>query len=245
MISSDSIMLDKAVDAILALRESGSHIQSITNTVAQNFTANVLLACGATVSMTANPEEMEGFMGRADALHINLGTLDGARINAIDKSVRIAIEREIPVTLDPVKINRSAERKKVAQSLIQNVQIIRGNELEINVLEIAPTANQCLVETGTKDQITSGDRGVQVHNGHPLMAKVIATGCAMGGLIAALSAKTNDPFVAGLAGALWFSIAGENAAGKATGPGTFQPIFLDELYSISIDQLKNQARISK
>ena len=55
-------------------------VHCITNAVAQNFTANVLLAAGAMPSMTIAPKEVGAFAARADALLVNLGTFDrGAR----------------------------------------------------------------------------------------------------------------------------------------------------------------------
>ncbi len=53
-------LLKAAVNSIRALRADGALVHCITNTVAQNFTANVLLACGATPSMTVSPAEVAG-----------------------------------------------------------------------------------------------------------------------------------------------------------------------------------------
>src|SRR6266446_5055996 len=55
------------------LRTRRPRIHCITNTVAQTFTANMLLAVGAVPSMTVAPDEITAFLARADALLVNLG----------------------------------------------------------------------------------------------------------------------------------------------------------------------------
>ena len=57
-------------------------VHCITNAVAQNFTANVLLAAGAVPSMTLSVEEIGPFVAGANALLVNLGTFDHERREA-------------------------------------------------------------------------------------------------------------------------------------------------------------------
>ncbi|MEM9278345.1 MAG: hydroxyethylthiazole kinase, partial [Pseudomonadota bacterium] len=165
----DPALLDQAIEVITALRGEGAHVHSITNTVAQNFTANVLLASGATVSMTANPKEIESFMQHANALHVNLGTLDDERVEAINKAVVMAQEKAIPITLDPVMIHVSEQRRELAKTLMKFPQIIRGNQSEINALDAKLAGEVCLVKTGQVDEIRQGGKVVKVENGHALM----------------------------------------------------------------------------
>ncbi len=237
-------LLDKAIEAIHVLRRDGARIHSITNTVAQNFTANVLLACNTKPSMTTNPYETEAFTSRADALHINLGTLDSSRIDAIIKSMAIAKQRSISVLLDPVMAHVSPLRAEFAGEIMDRMSIIRGNEHEIRTLGIESEPLACIVMTGEQDQVLHEATSVSVNNGHPIMAKVIATGCALGALITALSSKTNCPMSASIAGLIWFGVAGEVAASKSKAPGSFTPLFIDALYEIDLDVLRNNARLS-
>ncbi|MEM7214813.1 MAG: hydroxyethylthiazole kinase [Pseudomonadota bacterium] len=237
-------LLDDAMQAINALRSGGCHVHSVTNTVAQNFTANVLLACGATVSMTANPEEIESFLAKAQALHINLGTLDEKRVEAITKAVKFAGNNQIPVTLDPVMIHMSKVRQQLASDLAESASIIRCNQKEAEALGISGGSQTRLVKTGSIDEVETGDCTIKVKNGHPMMSKVIATGCAQGALISALSAKTSNLGSAALAGVLWFSVAGEVAAEKVNGPGSFQMAFLDELHGITVETIRRRAKLS-
>ncbi len=241
---SDTIetLLENALEAIANLRNDGRHLHSITNTVAQNFTANVLLAAGASVSMTTNPDEIRAFIQNADAVHINLGTLSPEREKAIEIAIAEASNRDLPRLLDPVMVHTSPLRLELARNLIGSATIIKTNQSEAKALGLSGD-RLCLVETGSVDTIQYSGTKIQIENGSPLMAKVIATGCALGALIAILEAKAKNPTVASLAGLLWFSIAGEKAAEKANGPGSFVPAFLDELASIQLEEIKERAKV--
>jgi len=237
------VELEEALEVISRLRGEGARVHSITNTVAQNFTANVLLACGAIPSMTVNPDEVEAFTRCADSLHINLGTLDPSRINAIGKSLHIANTENKPVLLDPVMANVSQLRAELAKAQIDQISILRGNSEEIVSIDLDQETQLCIVETGGTDSIKYKSSTLHVRNGHPMMAKVIATGCALGALISTLSAKTSKSEIASLAGLVWFGVAGEIAAEKAAGPGNFAPAFLDCLHAVTIDELREKARV--
>src|SRR3954471_21401401 len=90
-----------AADILLRMRERAPRVHCITNTVAQAFTANVLLAAGATPSMTISPEEVGAFVADANALLVNLGTFDAERRSAIEIAVGSA-KQHLPWVLDPV-----------------------------------------------------------------------------------------------------------------------------------------------
>src|SRR5712691_11172431 len=102
--------------AILArLRAKGPRVHCITNAVAQNFTANVLLAAGAVPSMTISPDEIAEFVARADALLVNLGTLDRGRRESIEVAIEEATDERRPWVLDPVFVDRSQPRTAFAK----------------------------------------------------------------------------------------------------------------------------------
>src|SRR5262249_2398992 len=61
------------------VRTRAPRVHCITNAVAQNISANMLLALGAVPSMTIAPDEVGEFVARADALLVNLGTFDAER----------------------------------------------------------------------------------------------------------------------------------------------------------------------
>ena len=68
-------------------------VHCLTNTVAQNLTANMLLAFGAVPSMASHPEEVAAVAAGAGAILINLGTLGLEGERAIPKLVGVARER--------------------------------------------------------------------------------------------------------------------------------------------------------
>ena len=236
--------LTEAVSAIERLRNEGGHLHSVTNTVAQNFTANVLLACGATVAMTANAPEMESFVSCADALHINLGTLDEPRMAAIDKAVSTADKIGLPILVDPVMVEASALRQSYFVRLAPCANTLRCNQQEAQALGAETEAAVCKIVTGELDKIEYQGQTVSVHNGTPKLTQTIATGCALGALIAILNAKTDNPAAAALGGLLWFNIAGELAAINSAGPGSFAVALIDGLHSLTPRDIRTKARLS-
>jgi hydroxyethylthiazole kinase len=235
--------LDRAVAAIDAVRAGGPRVHCLTNSVAQNFTANVLLACGAIPSMTVSPDEVAGFTAAADALLVNLGTLDADRRAAMRASLGIALAAGKPVVLDPVMCHLSPPRLAFARQLLAaGPLILKANAAETRALGDIATA--CRVETGPVDRISSPALSRRVENGHTLMHSVIAMGCALGALIAALAARADDPGVAALAGLVWFGVAGEIAGLEAGGPGSFAVAFLDALANTDSATIRQKAKLT-
>lgn len=65
------------VAAILArVAQSRPRVQCLTNTVAQNITANMLLAFGAIPSMAIHVDEVAAMAEGAGAILINIGTIN-------------------------------------------------------------------------------------------------------------------------------------------------------------------------
>ena len=114
---------DITADVLARIRSRAPRVHCITNSVAQAYTANMLLAAGAIPSMTISPEEIAAFVAGADALLVNLGTFDAERRAAIDvaldalgQGAKAAGSK--PWVLDPVFIERSPARAQFAQSLV-------------------------------------------------------------------------------------------------------------------------------
>ena len=100
------------------IRARRPRVHCITNAVAQNFTANMLLAAGAVPSMTIAAKEVRAFAARADALLVNLGTFDPERQKASLAAIAVANKAGIPWVLDPVFIDRSPPRAAFAKQLL-------------------------------------------------------------------------------------------------------------------------------
>ena len=226
------------------LRERAPRVQCLTNTVAQQITANVLLAAGARVSMATHPDEVVAMTASADALLLNLGTLDTARVEAIPRLLADTRIRPLPRVLDPVFVEHSPLRLKLAQQVLAaGPVIVKGNPAELVALQMSATVTR--VETGATDRISDG-RGMTIFiaNGDPWMAQVTGLGCALGGLVAACAAVEADPAKAAVAAVLAFGVAGDLASAKSSGPGSFAVSFIDALGDLNVAALTKYARIA-
>lgn len=243
--------------ALLAqLRARGPRVHCITNAVAQNFTANALLAAGCVPSMTLSAEEIGGFVASAQALLVNLGTFDPERREATLIAVETAHRHKLPWVLDPVFVDRSSPRLAFARELIaRGPRVVRLNHHEFealagssarreNVMAFAREARTIIGLSGPTDLITDGTRAVLIANGHTLMAKITAMGCAGSSLVAAFLAVEPDALRAAAAALLMLGISGELAARRAQGPGSFAVAFLDELHMLDAPTLIGHAKVS-
>lgn len=248
-------------------------VMNITNLVAMNVSANVLLAVGAAPVMSHAREEVQDMAAQADALVLNIGTLEPAWVEAMHAAARVAAARGIPVVLDPVGVGATPYRTKVAEDLLATgwVSIVRGNAGELQALggaegavrgvdaAAAALGSQDLsrwarrhrlmaIATGPVDLAADGSSVVRVANGHPLLTRVTATGCSVSALVGALAAVAphQERLEAAAAALALFGVAGEQAAAVAHGPGTLQPALLDALFALSNDpgELDARARIT-
>jgi len=238
--------------ALERLRAGAPRVHCITNNVAQNFTANVLLAVGCVPSMTLSPEEIGGFVAKADALLVNLGTLDAERRAATEIAVRAAADHGRPWVLDPVFIDRSVPRAAFARGLLgSQPAAVRLNRAEFAALadaqtpaEFARSHGTVVAVSGETDLVADGARAVTIANGHSLMARVTAMGCAGSALVAACRAVEPDALLAAAAALTMLGVAGECAAEKAQGPGSFAAAILDTLYNLDAATLRARAKVN-
>jgi hydroxyethylthiazole kinase len=242
-------------DVIERVRAHSPRVHCITNAVAQNFTANVLLAAGARPSMTISPEEVGSFVASADALLVNLGTFDAARREATDTALRVAAEESLPWVLDPVLIDRSQPRAAYAADLVKRrPRALRLNHAEFAALAGAEPEPEALRRyavdtrvvlglTGETDVVTDGERVATIRNGHALMSRITAMGCVASALVAACHAVEADAWLATAAALLAFGIAGEEAAAHARGPGSFAAEIIDALYRLDRERLIERAKV--
>lgn len=234
--------VEKAAELLDRVRSQRPRVHCLMNTVVQKFTADGITAVGGIPSMTSSEEEIESFVDATDALTINLGTLDAARRKVIRLAVDIAIRRAKPWIIDPVHCDYSPSRLAFAHDLAKlHPSIVRGNAAEIAV--IGETGTALRIETGPVDRLQDATRRVRIVNGHPLMAKVTGTGCLSGGVIAAFMAVERDVMLAATAALVVTGVSAQIAAEGARGPGTFEPAFLDALFSLDAKDVLSTARI--
>src|SRR5579885_168087 len=184
-------------DILERVRARRPRVHCITNAVAQAYTANMLLAAGCVPSMTLTAGEIGGFVASADALLANLGTFDPDRREATLIALDAAEARALPWVLDPVFVERSPPRLAFARELAaRRPRVVRLNHAEFTALSgggatreaamaYARATGVVVALSGADDLVTDGSRAVSVCNGHPLMAKVTAMGCAGSALLAA------------------------------------------------------------
>lgn len=246
---------DRAAQLLQRLRKDGTRIHAITNAAAQVLTANLVLAAGGLPSLTIADDEVAAFVARADALLVNLGTLDHERRAAIPAAIAAARAAGKPWVLDPVFVEASPPRLEFARlCLAEGPGVLRCNRPEFAVLAGAKASpeslaryarsTRCVVAlTGSTDWVSDGERFVTVENGHELMTRVTAMGCAATALVAAFAALAEDGFEAAGAALLAVGVAAEIAAETAAGPGSFPPAFLDALHGLDAAQLRARACI--
>ncbi|RZG75027.1 hydroxyethylthiazole kinase [Acinetobacter sp. WCHAc060025] len=257
------VILQKVVDAWTELQTQQPLVHCITNSVAANYAANVLLAAGASPAMIDNPFEAESFASIAAALSINLGTPTSEQMQAMQISAQTVSAKKMPWVLDPVGYGAFLKWRSemVDQLILLNPTVIRGNASEISTLagnqveskgvdstvssnEVYLQAlpllahSECVAISGESDFILSKELNavIQVNGGSFLQPKVTATGCALGALIAAYCAVAN-PTIATIAAHIHFAIAGKLAFEKAQTVGSFNVAFLDEIYTLNADKI--------
>jgi hydroxyethylthiazole kinase len=233
---------DARIVARLAARRP--RVQCLTNTVAQAITANTLHALGARASMALHSSEILAMSRSADALLINLGTIDDARITAIDQLLVDPSISGIPLVLDPVFVEHSPTRRHVAERVIRGLKpIVKGNRTEITALAdvMGSTRPRAIIETGPIDLVTvPGQPQISLSYGHEWMGAVTGLGCALGAVVAACSAAEDDVGAACHAALTVFGVAGVRAAQSSTGPGSFAVAFIDALAGLSREAQETQ-----
>src|SRR5512135_1108886 len=129
----DQGMAGKAAESLRRVREKKPLVHNITNFVVMNYTANALLACGASPVMAHAEEEVEEMVSLAGALVLNIGTLSPPWIAAMVKAGKRANALHVPIILDPVGAGATTLRTGSAKRLIEelSIQVIQGNASEI------------------------------------------------------------------------------------------------------------------
>ncbi|WP_417260780.1 hydroxyethylthiazole kinase [Celeribacter sp.] len=250
-----------------AMRAAAPLVQNITNYVAMNVMANIMLAAGASPAMAHARGEAAEFAGLASALSINIGTLDDEWAACMQIAAKAAGENGTPWVLDPVAVGATELRRQLGARLLALAPtVIRGNASEILALsgasaqgrgadaadpvsaaeaaarELAIRTNAVVAVTGEVDFVTDGTQSARITNGDPMMPRITALGCSLTGIVAAFCAVA-PPFDATVTALAYYGAAGEVAARTARGPGSFQVAFVDALFAMTGEDLDAMARI--
>ncbi len=257
--STERTLSDPSVaEDLRRLSELSPLTQCITNIVVTNFTANVLLAIGASPAMVIAAEEAGGFAAIASAVLINVGTVTPEDVGGMRAAARGAQRAGTPWLLDPVAVGPLQYRTEIVGELLAHrPAVIRGNASEILTLAgvstggkgadstadsaeavdggraLAQRTGAVVAISGVVDYITDGTEVVPVPGGHELMPRVTGTGCALGAVIAAFLAVSPSPLDAAVSASAVFAAAGQEAGSEASGPASFAAAFVDQLYLLS------------
>src|SRR5699024_12852504 len=117
------------MNIIKQVREHQPLIYNLTNQVVTNFSANGLLAFGASPAMTQAPEEARDMTTIANGVLINIGTEPS--VEAMIIAGQTANEHNIPVVLDPVAVAASTFRKQVVETLLDKISFTRSEERRV------------------------------------------------------------------------------------------------------------------
>lgn len=195
-------------------------VHCITNYVVANFTANGLLAIGASPVMADAIEEVEEMASKASALLLNIGTLNERTIQSMKLAGQSANAHQVPIVLDPVGAGATAFRYETIKQLLKllKISLIRCNIGELAAIagvnwsakgvdsgegeiEVGETAKQlandyqCIViVTGQQDVITDGKRLEYITGGNVLVTKMTGSGCLLSAICAAMLGSSSQPF---------------------------------------------------
>jgi hydroxyethylthiazole kinase len=229
-----------------AVRQQRPLVHSITNLVVMSLNANVLLAAGASPVMAHAHEEVKDMAGIAQALVLNIGTLEPYWVDSMQMALTRALERGIPVVLDPVGAGATPYRNQAVEALLAtgSPTVIRGNASEVmstarvsaktrgvDSLASAADAQQAALAlagrtggvvcvTGETDHIFDAQgRQALLRNGHEWMTRITGVGCSLTALVGAFCVVQPDSWRAATSAMALMSVAGEMAAEQAQRAG--------------------------
>ncbi|MFN4214000.1 hydroxyethylthiazole kinase [Exiguobacterium sp.] len=245
------------------VRDERPLIHNITNIVVANFSANGLLAIGASPVMAAAIEEVAEMASVSEALVLNIGTLDASTEATMIRAGQAANAAGRPVVLDPVGVGATAFRRDVVTQILRHVQVsvIRGNAGEVATLvgadwvakgvdagegvhhpkrlaaQAAVRYGCVVVVTGETDVVSDGTVTMEISGGNVLMTQTTGTGCLLSAVIGAFLAVEADVMTATATALAGYARCGELASERATGPGDFPLHFLNALGAMTAAKL--------
>lgn len=235
-----------------------------------NTTANALLTIWASPVMAHAEEEVGDMIEIAKVLVINIGTLSEKWIQSMQKAMRQAQNRSVPIVLDPAGAGATPYRTETVLHLLSvaPVAIIRGNASEIMSIaksgartkgidslaasesavsaarELNRVHGAVVCISGQIDHIVSGDIHLQVKNGHAMMPRVTGLGCTASALCGTFLGVNASAIAAAVHAMTVMGLAGELAAEQAKGPGSLQVHFLDKLYDLTESDIISRIKLA-
>ncbi len=223
------------------VRTKNPIVLNLANLVTIDKVADAVSAVGASPIMSVEPTEADEMVALANALSINLGTINEHQATQIRTVLRAATPLK-PLVLDPVAVSAIPSRLEFAHSLLNDFHFdaIRGNTSHgidagkvPNQVQIAETCarryHSIVVLTGETDIITDG----QVVYENPFSAEMltmnVGSGDMLSSIIAAFLGTTTNTWDACIVATVLVSAAGVLANRYSVGLGSWQVQFFDQL----------------
>lgn len=239
---------------LAALKRGKPFVYGLTNYIAANLSANVVLAVGAAPAIGAALDWPSRFAAGANALWINGAALISSAPDTLLTAARSAHAAATPWVLDPVAFGAgSSEYDATIRALLPfKPTVIRGNASELiglsggqagargvestacssdalpAIQDLARTTGAIVAVSGPVDYITDGHTVLVTHGGDTRLTQVTGAGCSLGALIAALLAHGSSALRATAAAHAIYKTAADRAA-SARGTASFAVAFVDEL----------------
>jgi len=260
-------------ELLCRIRKTSPLIHNITNFVAMNSSANILLALGASPVMAHSRDEVEEMTALANALVLNIGTIQEDWMESMLVAAKAANQKGIPVILDPVGAGATSLRTRAVKRIMDEatIAVLRGNASEIfslassaiktkgvdsslavgaEVMKVAKEMareKRCIVAiSGEKDFITDGTQVLRVSNGQPIMTKVTGIGCGLSAVTAAFCAVASGGLLfATTAAFALYGLCADLAIRISDKPGSFFVAFIDSLYTVGEKDIDSLLLVSE
>ena len=218
-------------------------------------------------------EEIHEITAESNSLVIGLETLDNGKILAMERALRIAKKREVPVLLDLSGVNLSLYRKNTALSFLNRytIDLVKGTVEEVQALIRSQKRNRCkeknikaeyrdfaiknkvfLLVESEEYYITDGYSEFYIENNSTNLNKKIEVGYIFTALLAiAIGSADNrkEEIAATLIAVMVFSIGCSLEINKINdyykcGFLNLKELFLDEIKNIDEDMIYDLGKIS-
>jgi hydroxyethylthiazole kinase len=261
-------MYARASGFLEKVRSSVPLVLQITNYVTVNDCANATICIGGSPVMSDQADDASVLASISSAIVLNIGTVNERTLDIMIAAGKTANGAGAPVILDPVGVGASPYRTDSALRILEEVDVavVKGNPGEIGILSgiggavrgvdsagldgdpaatvrsLSGTLGCTVAMTGATDYISDGTTTYSVTNGDIRLEQVSGTGCMTASVMGCFIGACKDDILGSATASLAaFSVAGELAASKCGGPGTFKMQFMDSLMSLDGDTLDTRA----
>lgn len=254
-------------------RKTNPKVHYISDITKANDFAEVVRIFNGRSIMAYGIEEIHEITAESNSLVIGLETLDNGKILAMERALRIAKKREVPVLLDLSGVNLSLYRKNTALSFLNRytIDLVKGTVEEVQALIRSQKRNRCkkknikaeyrdfaiknkvfLLVESEEYYITDGYSEFYIENNSENLNKKIEVGYVFTALLAiAIGSADNrkEEMAATLIAVMVFSIGCSLEINKINdyykcGFLNLKELFLDEIKNIDEDMIYDLGKIS-